>query len=223
MNGYKAIELSHILIPGQEEYLLEADTRFVDEFIEEYKNIRPAGSWYVMTEIKMWSHVGTHIEAPYHYIKDGRDISQLPLTQIVGECCLIDFTDKKPGEAVKKGEIVERGKNVREGDIVFLRFGMSKNYRTSKSRIRPYVDTKAIEWLVSKRISCLGVDVSGIEQRGISDQPNHRLLFSNDIPLIEHLANLEKIINDRFFVISVPVRIKKLEAFPVSVIALVKN
>lgn len=223
MDNYQVIELSHDLVPFKEEYLLESDTRFVDEFVEEYKALRPEGSWYIMTELKMWSHVGTHIEAPYHYVKEGKDISQLSIQRLAGECCLVDFTDKKAGEAVTREEIMERGKNIREGDIVFLRFGLSKNYRTPLSRTRPYMETQAVEWLVSRGIACLGVDISGIEQRGIADQPNHRLLFTHDIPLIEHLANLEKIEVERFLVVAVPVRIRTVESFPVAVIALVNQ
>jgi kynurenine formamidase len=45
------------------------------------------------------------------------------------------------------------------------------------------------------------------------------MLFRNGIPLIEHLANLERLCKDRFFVVAAPWRVHGLEASPVSVIA----
>jgi arylformamidase len=78
----------------------------------------------------------------------------------------------------------------------------------------------AVEWLVEREISCLGLDCSGIEVRGQPHQPNHALLFANGIPLIEHLVNLDQLWSNRFIVVAVPLRITGLDASPVSVIAL---
>lgn len=217
MKAPRAVELSHELFPGEEEYKLEVTTRYVEEFLPEYK--RPPDTWYVMSEIQMWSHVGTHMESPYHYIKDGKDCAEIPLEQVIGECVIIDFTDKKVGEPITRAELQRRGKDIQEGDIVFVRTGLSQNYRTLRSHDRPYFTKDAIRWLVEKKISCLGVDCSGIEKRDAPEQPNHELLFSNGIPLIEHLTNLDKLRCKRFLVVAVPWRVHGLEASPVSVIA----
>src|SRR5690606_14599249 len=102
---------------------------------------------------------------------------------------------------------------------VFLRSGLSVNYRTPRSHDRPYLTLEAIQWLVDREIACLGVDCSGIEKRGGAHHPNHELLLSNGIPLIEHLANLEQLRTRRFYVVAVPWRVRGLEASPVSVVA----
>lgn len=214
-------ELSHDIIPFKEEYKFETKTKYVDEFLPYYKGLREDSAWYIMTEISMWSHVGTHIESPYHYIKDGADVAEIPLGNLVGECTLLDFSYLKANEGLKLDEFIKKADSIQENDIVFLRFGLSKTYRTDLSRTRPYLETEVVEWLVAKKIKCLGVDISGIEKRGIPDQPNHRLLFRNNIPLIEHLANLDQITQSRFFVVAVPIRMHGVDACPVSVIALV--
>ena len=171
-----------------------------------------------MSEVFLWSHVGTHIEAPFHYFKDGTDVAGLALERVVGECVLLDFTDKGVGEEIGRAEIEERATAVRPGDIVFVRTD-SGHYRTEQSHSRPYFAEDAIGWLVEREISCLGVDCSGIERRGVARQPNHVRLFRNEIPLIEHLAHLDRLRTMRFFVVAVPWRVRGLEACPVSVIA----
>ncbi len=216
MKGYRVIELSHELLPGEEEYQLKVQNRYVEELLPEYE--RPADAWYIMSEVHMWSHVGTHMEAPFHYLRDGQDCAWIPLERVVGEGILIDFTDKAVGEPITVEDLKERGGDVREEDIVFIRTGLSHNYRTPRSHDRPYFPVESIHWLVEKKIACLGVDCSGIEKRDLPTQPAHELLFSYGIPLIEHLAHLERLSKKRFFVVAVPWRVHGLEASPVSVI-----
>jgi len=217
VKNHRTVELSHHLIPGEEEYRLEVKNRFVDDLLPEYD--RPPEAWYVMSEVDMWSHVGTHMESPFHYLKDGQDCAEIPLTRVVGECVLLDFTDKEVEEPITVEDLEERGQSVREGDIVFIRTGLDHNYRTPRSHDRPFIPPDAITWLVERGIACLGVDCSGIEERGLPSQPSHRTLFEHGIPLIEHLAHLDGLTSDRFFVVAVPWRVCGLDASPVSVVA----
>lgn len=220
MEGYRIIELSHALFPGQEEYHLGVSSDLVENYIPHYVGKRPEGQWYILSTISMWSHVGTHMESPYHYIKDGIDVAGIPLQRVVGECALIDFTDKQIGEAITKDELMARAGHVRQGDIVFIRTGYGHLYRTEHSHDRPYLMPEAVLWLAEdKQIACLGVDCSGIEERTQPRQPNHQILFERGIPLIEHLARLDQLRKDRFFVVAVPLRIHQCDASPLSVIA----
>jgi arylformamidase len=214
----RPVELSHVLVPGEEEYKLEVANHFVEDLLPEYAGLRPANADYIMSEVSMWSHVGTHLEAPYHYFRDRDDVSRVPLERVVGECALLQFTDRGPGEAITRADLVERGGDVRRGDIVFVRTDEG-HYRTAQSHDRPYFTEDAIGWLVEKGIACLGVDCSGIEKRGVPGQPNHVQLFEHGIPLIEHLAGLDRLASSRFFVVAVPWRVQGLEASPVSVVA----
>jgi len=217
MKSHRLVELSHDLLPGQEEYQLEVQNRYVEELQPGYP--RPEGAWYIMSEVQMWSHVGTHLESPFHYQKDGIDCSAIPLHRVVGECVLIDMTDKGIGAPITVDDLEERGGDIHAGDIVFVRTGLSHNYRTPASHDRPYFTPEAVRWLVAKEISCLGVDCSGIEKRGEPTHPGHQTLFQNGIPLIEHLAHLDRLSKRRFFVVAVPWRVHGLEASPVSVLA----
>lgn len=213
----RIIELSHHLYPGQEEYQLEVNNRYVEELLPEY--MRPPDAWYIMSKVRLWSHVGTHIESPFHYLSEGEDVATIPMDRVVGEAVLVDCTDKGMGAPITLSDMEQRGKTIREGDILFVRTGLSHNYRTPRSHDRPFFTIEAIEWLVRKGVSCLGVDCSGIEKRGEPLQPCHETLFRHGIPLIEHLANLEQLSKDRFFVVAAPWRVHGLEASPVSVVA----
>ena len=69
--GRRIVDLSHDLWPGKEEYGLDVESRFVDEVYPQYK--RRADVWYILQDIHMSSHVGTHIEFPRHFEPNGLD------------------------------------------------------------------------------------------------------------------------------------------------------
>lgn len=214
----RIVELSHELHPGGEEYKLEVLTQFVEALLPSYK--RKEGVWYVMSEITMWSHVGTHIESPFHYLREGKDVSAIPLHRLVGEAIVLNFTHKGCNEPITMEEMNERGRDIRDNDIVLLRTDLSRFYNTEHSHDRPYLTFEAASWLVSRNIACLGMDCSGFEIRGLDDQPIHSILFNNDIPVIEHLTNLDQLSTDRVLLIVLPLRIRGLDACPVRVVAI---
>ena len=216
----KIIDLSHKLVPDNEEYKLKLDTYQIEELYPQYH--RSPDDWYIVQNVEFIDHVGTHIESPYHHRKDGWDISGIPLTSLVGEGVKLEFTHKKPNERISVEELQKvAGNRIKKGDIVLFHTGRDKFYHNiEESHERPYPTSEAINWLVSRQISCVGIDCTGIEVKGINDQPNHKSLFAENIPLIENVTNLEEITEERFLVVILPVNIAGLESFPVRMIAI---
>ena len=137
------LELSHRLVPGEEEFPLEIETFNTDEVFtdsnaersEEMKIKRREDVWYIIQEIKMGSHVGTHIEFPYHHLKDGKSAADYPLERLVGDAVLLDFSHKKKNEEITKQEVIDTGVEIRRGDIVFVRTDMHKLWKTEQARL----------------------------------------------------------------------------------------
>jgi arylformamidase len=214
----RLVELSHELLPGEEEYHLELDTHFTDELYPQYA--RSKDTWYILQDIRMSSHCGTHIEFPYHHNRNGMDAAAFPLERLVGEAVLLDYRHKRPSDAIGVEELREHAEEIREGDMVLLNLNCARFYRTSRSHDRPYVTHEAIRWLVfDRKISLIGSDASGIEIKGVPDQPNHQLLMENEIPIIEFAANLSDMRTNRFTLLALALRVKGLDSCPVRLLA----
>ena len=54
----RVVDLTHVLHPGQEQYTLEVSRR----------GERTEREGDIMSSVYMWSHVGTHVEAPLHFL-----------------------------------------------------------------------------------------------------------------------------------------------------------
>ncbi len=218
-------DLSHTILPGQEEYRLEIDTRFTEQWEQFAQYQREAGHWYVLSEVHLSTHVGTHIEFPYHHFETGLDAARFPLERLVGEGTVLDISRWGQNARITLEDLqsVAAGR-IQPGDIVYFYTGLDRYYRTENQHFRPWFTTEAIEWLVTTRLNVLGVDTSGIEIRNPDGspsygQPNHEALLGAGIPLLEYLTNLKDLVGKRFMTYILPVKLAGAEAFPVRVIA----
>lgn len=206
----RVVDLTHVLHPGQEQYTLEVSRRG--------ERMQREGD--IMSTLYMWSHVGTHVEAPLHFLSDGGDTASLKIEQLMGPAIVLDFRNKQVNEAITLDEIKAAG-DVQVGDRVLVMTGRHTQYRTPQSHDRPYITEEAVRWMVEDRkINCLGTDSSGFEVRGVSHHPNHRLLNNAGIPVLECLTNLTELKQQRIFLIALPIPITKLDACPVRAIAI---
>jgi len=216
----KIIDLSHIITPGK------AGRKFgIERVGAETVNpnvVRLEGQWYIMHNVTMVSHIGTHIEAPYHLFESQADLSRLSPEQLIGKAVLLDLRHcpRKSGVTIEHvREASRKVGGIQPGDIVFCNLGSAQFYGTDDYATTPYFSPEAIRWLVDQEMKLMGVDASGVEVPGSEEHVNHAALFSKGIPLIENLANLDSLSKTRFTVYALPIAVVGLEAFPLRVIA----
>lgn len=213
---YRVVDLSEKVIPGKVLGPLN-DKRLYD--IEPFAF--PPGE--TMHKIKMESHISTHVEAPSHFMKarygiESLDISELPIESFFGEAIFIDLSTSKARQIITETYLEKLG--VKKGDIVLI--GNSKHKEDEK----PWLSKEAVEWLASKEIKMIGFDRS-VEvdpqhyPRSLEKYYTHQYMLSNNIPIIEVLANLDKIRKKRFFFMGIPAKMGGLDSFPIRAVALV--
>lgn len=212
------IELSHRMIPGRENFRLETRTFDVTELLPEVVH-RP-DIWYVLSDITFSSHVGTHVEFPYHHWQEGGDAADYPLENLIGEAVVLDFSHKKNGEAIALEELKAQAHRIREGDRVFIRTDMDKYFRTERWMEQPYLTSEALDWLITTfSPKVIGTDAAGFEVPGTDYQPNHLNMFKNNIAMVESATNLAAIGEERATVFILPLPIEGIDACPVRIVA----
>ena len=215
-------ELSHVMIPGNEIFKFELENFQVSEYLPDIKYQQE--DWYILSEITMCSHVGTHIEFPYHYVEDGSDAAEYPFKRCLGEGVVLDFSGKAAGEKITEKEVKEITGGSIEEDIIFIRTDMDKYYRTEDWIKQPYLSVDAMNWVIEQKPQIVGTDAAGFEDLEADTQPNHDRMFKSNIAMVESVTNLEKLDNDNDnFVIMLPLPMEKADASPVRIIALVKE
>jgi arylformamidase len=211
---YRVIDLTHSLIPGEEQYGLELKQR----------NPREGETGDIMNDVLMWSHVGTHVEVPLHFYTHGKDTASLPLEIFMGPAVRLDFRTWQVNQPITLEDfrrVADDVGGIGLGEHVMMWQGREGQYRTPESHQRPFVTEEALEWLLSdRRVRCLGTDSSGFEVRGAKGHPNHTRFFKEDATVLECLRALGEIKNPHFTLLALPIPVKGLDACPVRALAL---
>ncbi|MBQ9910002.1 MAG: cyclase family protein [Lachnospiraceae bacterium] len=216
----RTIDLTHILDPKKAQRKFQVETIGADEV--NHNVVRMEGQWYIMSDIHMVSHIGTHIEVPYHLFKDAYDLAQMPIDAYYGDACVLDFSgiqERVPITLEIAKEAAEKAGGIRKGDIVLCNLGFADRYGTPEYGNSPYFSTEAIEYLATSGMKMMGVDAGGVEIPMSEEHVNHAALFSRNIPLIENVAHLNELSGRRLKVCAFPIPIAGVESFPVRVVA----
>lgn len=173
--------------------------------IEQVSQIDEGG--YRLTDFHSTVHSGTHCDSSAHYMKDGLLIDETPLETYVGQAIMVDVNVNDGRELSAK---ILDGVDVEKGDILILRSGFSKYWKTEKYiKDYPYLSKELAEKIVELGVKSLGIDF--LSPDAVDKDHVHKVLLGSEVPVIENLANLDKIKAKRFFFSAAPINIKGAE------------
>lgn len=180
---------------------------------------------------KCHAGVGTHMDAPTHFIEGGQDIAQIPLHTLIAPACMIDVSSRcAPDLLISVDDVLEYESKygpIPKGAIAIGRTGWEQYYRDEK-RYRnaspdgtmqfPGFALSAAELLMEREIVGIGIDTFSPECR--KPFPIHHLLLSNDKYIIENLANLAALPPAGATVIALPIKVKEGSEAPIRAIGI---
>lgn len=189
------------------------------KFID-WSNINEDG--YNLELLFLSSHTGTHIDAPYHFVKNGLKIHQIPLDRLVGNAILIKILKSK-NTAITKSDITlfeKKNKKIPNSSSVFFFTGWQKNLKKPNYFTEnPGLDISASKYLSSKKINLVGIDSPSVDLGNNQSFSTHHILSKNNILIVENLANLNKISRNEFIFTILPLKLKDATGSPVRALA----
>ncbi len=144
------------------------------------------GEEYNVSEVEMGVHAGTHIDAPFHVLADGRTVDQIPLERLLGKAQVIQIADEV---ACITREILDN--SLLESGIQRILFKTRNSRRWDEN---PFIfrsdfvglDADAAQFLVERGIFLTGIDGFTISN---TDEilPTHRILLESGVVILENL------------------------------------
>ncbi len=176
-----------------------------------------------ISELKIATHAGTHVDAPWHFVDDGATIDQVPLDQVCGTAVIVPVR-RGPGEPIPAADLEASPEAVRPGDIVFLETGWGQKFETPEYNLHPYVSDEAARWIVDRQVKMIGVDMITVDLPASLRPtpfayPAHHILLENNVLIIENLANLAALSGRRVKVYAFPLGISGGDAGHARVVA----
>ena len=198
----RIFDISWPISPAMTTYKNRKDITFAENKVFDRDGVRDSS-------ICINTHTGTHVDAPSHFLKDGKTIDQITLDRLVGKALVIDCT--RCIDSIDENDLKKQ--DIQPGDIVLL--------RTQNSALDPqvsfeggfvYLDQSGASFLAQKQVKAVGIDYLGIE-RGNPEHPTHTTLMHADSIIIEGLR-LAHVPAGIYFMVCLPLALIGLEAAP---------
>ena len=205
----KLIDLSHTFKENMPVYPGDSSPEFTK--ISEV-SIKGHNNYQVKTSM----HVGTHIDAPFHMLENGKRLSEINIEKFFGKGVLIDARGKNNLDIDLLNNI-----QIQKGSIVLVFTGHDKNFGENEYYSNCPLFTEAFaKKMVEYKVKILGMDTPSPDK---APYPIHKILLKEEILIIENLTNLESLIEVKDFeVIALPPKMD-LDGAPIRVVARVKD
>jgi arylformamidase len=134
-------------------------------------------------------HTGTHVDAPLHFIPDGRTVDRLPLEVLTGAAWVAEFPSV---QRIRDEELEQAG--IPAGTARLLLKTRNSQTLESMTEFRDDyagLDGSGAKWIVAKGIRLVGNDFLSVACRDQTG-PVHEILLAAGVTLVEGLL-LDKV------------------------------
>lgn len=201
------------------------------------------GGWFYSSyNYSASEHGGTHFDAPIHFSQGADSNEKVSLDRLMGPAAVVDVTGQvHPDYQVTVGDLETweaRHGPIPEGAILLIRTGWGSRWpdpleylgtdRKGPEAVPelhfPGISPDAARWLVENRqIDAIGIDTPSIDYGQSSTFETHQVLYGQNMPGFENVANLEDVPEAGAFVVGLPMKIAGGSGGPLRVVAFVPS
>lgn len=183
---------------------------------------------HMNTAINMVTHIGTHIDAPRHFVSAGAPIDKVPLDRLVNlRAVVCDVTGRPAGSGITADDLEVCGMRPGPGECAVIRTGWTdRTWGTPEfwSNVM-YLDPSVSEWTMAHGVVAVAMDCHPeIPFWRMTMQPhqrgaNHKRWLGAGIPMIQLLTNLGAVA-PRFRLTALPLKLANMDGSPARVVGI---
>jgi kynurenine formamidase len=174
---------------------------------------------YNITRLVMSTHLGTHMDAPFHFFDEGKTVDQLDLSRGIGPAWVLNFTHKGPKEQITLEDLQPHAEKIKAGARLIIHTGWDKVFPEDRYFTDcPGLTPQACQFLADKKIAALAMDMPTVH--GPEYVEVHHSLLGAEVLIIEGLAHLEKLTCERVLLIAAPLKIQGCDGSPCRALAM---
>ncbi len=163
-----------------------------------------------LTKLEMAAHTGTHMDAPLHFVQDGRGMDEMPFSATIGTARVIEIRDP---ESIKKRDLETLKITVGER-ILFKTVNSEREWEKEPFREEfVHLTTEAAEFLAERHVQTVGIDYLSVSGYNKNETQVHRALLEAGIWIIEGLT-LRNVNPGNYELICLPLKIDRSDGAP---------
>lgn len=174
------------------------------------------------TTLHLYSHCGTHMDAPAHFGVGDQTIDEIPLDRCMGPAWVVDLEGIPARALIEVKDLGNVAREVQAGDSLLLRTGWSKYVSIPDYRdAMPRVSTELARWCADNGVAMLGLETPAVADVNNAEELSavHKVLFEGDVVIVEGLTNLDSITREKVTFMAFPLRISSGDGSPVRAFA----
>ena len=176
-------------------------------------------SGYNVSELCLGTHTGTHVDVPHHVLFSEQAVDSIPMDALVGWAQVLDLTGKQLGREITTPDLDEFAPRLTEGARVLLRTDWSRRFGQPEFfEDYPGISEGAAAWLAGRKVKLIAVEQPSVDINGSSAV--HKALLTAGIVIVESIANLDKLSQERVYFIALPPNLVGMDGAPVRAIAI---
>lgn len=190
--------------------------------VEIHPHTRIATDGYNTTNLQLYSHAGTHMDAPLHFIDGGATIDQWDLHKCIGPAQVIDLSHTAPNSLITVADIAAQADRIGAGARVLLRTDWDTHAELPDYRTHfPRISRELARWLVERGVYLVGVQTPSVASLADREELRdvHQILLRGQIVIVECLANLDQLPAAVTF-IALPLKVQAGDGSPVRAVAM---
>jgi arylformamidase len=160
------------------------------------------------SRLSILHHTGTHVDAPFHMLSQGKTIDLYPLQHFEGKAIVLELSNL---EKIEVEHLLPYETKISTVNFLLLKTDNSLQQLHPKKFV--FLGESGAGFLSKRFLKGVGIDSLGIE-RDQPQHPTHRLLLENDILIFEGLVLSH--VNPGFYWFSgYPLKIKAADGSPI--------
>jgi len=172
--------------------------------------------------LHIYSHTGTHMDAPLHFEASDQTIDQYPVSSFIGKAWKVKIPVDQDQQLLTVKDLGEVADIFAPGDSLLLETGWSRFVEEQKYRDKmPRISPELARWCVDHQVKMLGVEPPSVAD--VNNLPEvteiHQILLKGGVIIIEGLTNLDVIQQDSVILTAYPLKVAGGDGAPARVIA----
>jgi len=168
-----------------------------------------AGAPINLGGIQFGLHTGTHVDSPFHFLHEGKNLDEVELSRFIGKCRVVEISAEST--AISRADLEP---HIPQWDEILL----VKTANSLKSENSPFefgvaIDISGAEYLVECGVRTIGIDFLSVEGKDTMGKVHHTILGA-EMGIIEGLY-LNGIPEGEYYISALPLRIEGMEGSPV--------
>ena len=189
--------------------------------ISQAKTIEKEG-WNATT-LQLYSHCGTHMDAPCHFVAGAATIDQQDLSVVVGDAIVVNLAPASPKQLFQVEDFRFVADQITPGCRLLLRTDWHRRYGTPEYRNElPRVSIELARWFVQRQVGLIGVEPPSVaDVNNIEEVTSvHQTLFHGNVVIVEGLINLDQLTQPVVQFVALPLKVIGGDGTPVRAIAM---